>query len=412
VLAINGLRNRVVVQVDGQLKTGRDVIIAALLGAEEYGFATAPLVVSGCVMMRVCHLDTCPVGIATQNPVLRARFTGQPEFVENFFEFIATEIREYLAAMGARSLDEVIGRSDLITVSDSHDESLGIDFSALLAKPIENQRLNTQSQDDVLAGALDWSYLDAAVDSAVAGRKFLYEGPIRNVDRTVGTLCGSEITRRGVRLAQDDLITLSFYGSAGQSLGAFLPRGVTIRLSGDANDYVGKGLSGGRIVVAPDKAATFASQENVIAGNVIGYGATSGEIFLRGVVGERLGVRNSGATIVVEGAGDHVGEYMTGGCIILLGATGRNVAAGMSGGTAYFYDPENVLSSNLAAGEFDLEVLDSHDEETVRSLLERFAAETGSLVGADILSNWSRSRMDFIRVRSVEYQRALEVANG
>lgn len=412
VLAANGLRDRVVVQVDGQLKTGRDVIIAALLGAEEYGFATAPLVVSGCVMMRVCHLDTCPVGIATQNPELRRRYTGQPEFVENFFEFIATEIREYLAEMGARSLNEIIGRSDLISVDTSDGQHFGIDFSSIIGEPIPGQLQNSRPQDDVLREALDWSFLAAAAESAVAGKKFLYEGPIRNIDRTVGTLTGSEITRRGVELTHDDLVTLSFYGSAGQSLGAFIPRGVTIRLSGDANDYVGKGLSGGRIVIAPDKGSTFPSEKNVIAGNVIGYGATSGEIFLRGVVGERLGVRNSGAAIVAEGAGDHVGEYMTGGCIVLLGETGRNVAAGMSGGTAYFYDPDHALASNLATGEFELEVLDSTDEETVRSLIERFVAETGSDLGSSILSQWTRARMDFIRVRSVEYQRALEVANG
>ena len=413
VLAANGLRDRVVVQVDGQLKTGRDVIIAALLGAEEYGFATAPLVVSGCVMMRVCHLDTCPVGIATQNPELRRRFTGEPEFVQNFFEFIATEIREYLAAMGARTLEEVIGRTDLVAVAPQTESTeLGIDFSALLGQPIEGQRSNTRAQDDILEEALDWSFLEPAVESAIADRKFLYEGPIHNVNRTVGTLTGSEMTRRGVRLTHDDVVTLSLYGSAGQSLGAFIPRGLTIRLAGDANDYVGKGLSGGRIVVAPDTTATFASENNVIAGNVIGYGATSGDIFLRGIVGERLAVRNSGATIVAEGAGDHVAEYMTGGTVVVLGGTGRNVAAGMSGGTAYFYDPQNVLATQLAVGEFELDLLNPDDEEILSDILSRFVAETGSEVGQAILSQWSRSRMDFIRVRSVEYQRALGDIDG
>ena len=412
-LASNGLRDRVVVQVDGQLKTGRDVVIAALLGAEEYGFATAPLVVSGCVMMRVCHLDTCPVGIATQNPVLRERFTGQPEFVENFFTFIATEIREYLAAIGAHSLDQVIGRTDLLTVDDVRDGSeLGLDFSAIISSPQEGQLRSSRQQDDILVDALDWDFIDAAAQSAEKAERFVYEGSINNTQRTVGTLTGSEITRRGVRLTEDDLIELRLVGSAGQSFGAFIPRGMTLRLEGDANDYVGKGLSGGRIVIRPDDRATFASEENVIAGNVIGYGATSGEIFLRGIVGERLAVRNSGATIVVEGAGDHVAEYMTGGTLIVLGPTGRNVAAGMSGGTAYFYDPEQRLTSQLAAGEFDLDVLDITDEAVLRNTLVRFAQETSSVVASQILDQWSTSRMEFVRVQSMEYRRALEKQNG
>ena len=412
-LAANGLRDRVVVQVDGQLKTGRDVIIAALLGAEEYGFATAPLVVSGCVMMRVCHLDTCPVGIATQNPVLRERFTGQPEFVENFFTFIATEIREYLAAIGARSLDDVIGRTDLLTIDDVRDgEELGLDFSAIIAPPQNGQLRRTRQQDDILIGALDWTFIDDAAGAAELGQHFVFDGTINNTQRTVGTLTGSEITRRGVRLTDDNQIELKFTGSAGQSFGAFVPRGLTLRLSGDANDYVGKGLSGGRIVIQPDARATFESHKNIIAGNVIGYGATSGEIFLRGVVGERLAVRNSGATIVVEGAGDHVGEYMTGGTLIVLGPTGRNVAAGMSGGTAYFYDPEQTIATQLAVGDFDLDVLDFDDEAMVRAVLQRFSEETGSIVARELLSAWSHTRMDFVRVQSMEYRRALEKQNG
>ena len=412
-LARNGLRDRVVVQVDGQLKTGRDVIIAALLGAEEYGFATAPLVVSGCVMMRVCHLDTCPVGIATQNPELRRRYTGQPEFVENFFDFLGQEIREYLASLGARSLDEIIGRSDLITTS-VHDDltASGLDFAALLSNPIEGQMRRTRLQDDVLGDALDWEFLEAAVEAASQGRMYLHEGPISNVNRTVGTLTGSEITRRGIRLEADNLVRLSFDGSAGQSLGAFMPKGMTINLRGDANDYVGKGLSGGRIVIYPDELSTFASEKNVIAGNVIGYGATSGEIFLRGVVGERLAVRNSGATIVVEGAGDHAAEYMTGGVLVILGPTGRNACAGMSGGSAYFYDPDSLLSENLAAGEFDLDLLDAEADALVKDLLTRFVAETQSQVAKRILDQWSSERMNFIRVESVEYRRAREKNNG
>lgn len=412
-LASNGLRDRVVVQVDGQLKTGRDVMIAALLGAEEYGFATAPLVVSGCVMMRVCHLDTCPVGIATQNPVLRERFTGQPEFVENFFTFIATEIREYLAALGARSLDDVIGRTDLLTVDDVRDgQELGLDFTSLIAPPQSGQLRSTRQQDDILVDALDWTFIDDAASAAQQGERFTYEGTINNTQRTVGTLTGSEITRRGVRLDDDNVIELRFTGSAGQSFGAFVPRGMTLRLSGDANDYVGKGLSGGRIVIRPDARSVFPSESNIIAGNVIGYGATSGEIFLRGVVGERLAVRNSGATIVVEGAGDHVAEYMTGGTLLVIGATGRNVAAGMSGGTAYFYDPEQKLATQLAAGDFDLDVLEFEDEKIVREILERFAEETGSDVAQGLLDRWAQARMDFVRVQSMEYRRALEKNNG
>ena len=412
-LAANGLRDRVTVQVDGQLKTGRDVVIAALLGAEEFGFATAPLIVSGCVMMRVCHLDTCPVGIATQNPVLRERFTGKPEFVENFFEFIATEVREYLASIGARSLDEVIGRSDLIAVEPSTElRDAGIDFNAVLQPPVEGQTRRLIAQDDLLVDALDWDFLEAAATAAQKLESFTYQGTISNVQRTVGTLTGSEITRRGVRLERDDLIELQLTGSAGQSLGAFLPRGVTIRLEGDANDYVGKGLSGGRIVINPSPRAPFASEENIIAGNVIGYGATSGEIFLRGVVGERLAVRNSGATIVVEGTGDPVAEYMTGGVVVVLGTTGRNVAAGMSGGSAYFYDPDDQLTTNLSAGLFDVDPLELEDDEYLKALLERFATETGSELASRLIESWSEARMSFVRVQSVEYRKALEAQRG
>jgi glutamate synthase (NADPH/NADH) large chain len=412
-LAANGLRDRVTVQVDGQLKTGRDVLIAALLGAEEYGFATAPLIVSGCVMMRVCHLDTCPVGIATQNPVLRERFTGKPEFVENFFEFIATEIREYLAAMGARSLDEIIGRSDLIAVEESTElRDAGVDFQAILKPPVEGQRLRLQAQDNLLTDSLDWQFLSAAADAAERGVPYRFDGFINNVQRTVGTLTGSEITRRCVRMEEDDQIVLNFEGSAGQSLGSFMPKGLTIQLAGDANDYVGKGLSGGRIVIQPHVDSPFASESNIIAGNVIGYGATSGEIFLRGIVGERLAVRNSGATIVVEGTGDHVAEYMTGGVVVVLGPTGRNVAAGMSGGSAYFYDPDQQLTTNLSAGLFDVDPLEYNDDQFLQNLLARFAAATGSVLAKAMIANWASERMNFVRVQSVEYRKALEAQHG
>jgi glutamate synthase (NADPH) large chain len=412
-LAANGLRSRVVLQTDGQLKTGRDVIVAALLGAEEFGFASAPLVVSGCIMMRVCHLDTCPVGIATQNPILRERFTGQPEFVENFFQFIAEEVREYLAQLGARTLDEVIGDVSKLRVSTLEDETSDLDVSALLTFVKPDQRRQSIKQDHGLDGALDWLFLDDAVDAAKKSEPYRFATPVRNVNRAVGTLTGSAITRSlGARVLRDDLIEIDLVGSAGQSLGAFLPSGVTLRLRGDTNDYAGKGLSGGRIVIRPDDTATFASDDNIIAGNVIGYGATSGEIFIAGVVGERCGVRNSGATIVVEGTGDHAGEYMTGGTVVILGNIGRNLAAGMSGGTLYLYDPEVTVHDHLSAGVYEIELLELNDDERVRLLLERFAEETGSKKAGRILDNWRTERMNFVRIETSEYQRIRDEAKG
>jgi len=411
-LAANGLRSRVVLQVDGQLKTGRDVVIAALLGAEEFGFATAPLVVAGCVMMRVCHLDTCPVGIATQNPRLRERFTGQPEFVETFFEFIAEEVREFLAMLGARTLDEVVGDTSRLRASVEPGDA-GIDLSALLAPVDPDQRRQSTKQEHGLDGALDWSFLDDAVRASLRGEPFHFAGAVANVNRAVGTLTGSALTRaHGARVLGDDAVVLDFTGSAGQSLGAFLPAGVTIRLTGDANDYVGKGLSGGRIVVRPHPASTFASERNVIAGNVIGYGATAGEILVRGVVGERCGVRNSGATIVVEGAGDHAAEYMTGGVVVILGQVGRNLAAGMSGGTLYLYDPDGALHDHLSAGVHEIEPLEADDDERLAALLARFRDQTGSELAGRLLDDWRRARMDFVRVESSEYQRARDELRG
>ena len=413
-LAANGLRSRVVLQVDGQLKTGRDVVIAAMLGAEEFGFATAPLVVSGCVMMRVCHLDTCPVGIATQNPALRERFTGQPEFVEHFFEFIATEVREYLSELGLRSLDELIGDPSHLAIDERAAAERGIDLAALLHGVPEDQRLRRISQDHGLADALDWKFFDEALDAARDATPYVYEGRIENVNRTVGTLTGSAITRLlGARTLPEDTITLRLEGSAGQSLGAFMPAGLTIRLSGDCNDYVGKGLSGGRIIVRPPAESTFARDENIIAGNVIGYGATSGELFVSGVVGERCGVRNSGATIVVEGTGDHAGEYMTGGVVAILGGVGRNLAAGMSGGTIYLYDPMRRVYDVLSAGVYEVDPLEFEDEATLHALLERYGRETGSPVAAGILADWRVARMAFVRIETSEYQRARdEQRNG
>jgi len=413
-LAANGLRSRVVLQVDGQLKTGRDVIIAALLGAEEFGFATAPLVVSGCVMMRVCHLDTCPVGIATQNPRLRERFTGQPEFVENFFEFIAQEVREYLAELGARTLEEVIGDATRLAIDAIDDENSDLDLSALLVTVAPDQRHQSVKQEHGLDGALDWTFLHDAVTAASRTSPYRFSTAIRNVNRAVGTLTGSAITRAlGSRELPDNLIEIDLVGSSGQSLGAFVPRGMTLRLTGDANDYAGKGLSGGRIIIRPSPDATFASEQNIIAGNVIGYGATSGEIFISGVVGERCGVRNSGATMIVEGTGDHACEYMTGGVVVILGAVGRNLAAGMSGGTLFLYDPHQSVYDHLSAGVYEIDPLEYEDDERLRDLLTRFVDETGSRVGQSIVGDWRAQRMHFVRIETSEYQRVRdELRNG
>jgi glutamate synthase (NADPH/NADH) large chain len=413
-LAANGLRSRVVLQVDGQLKTGRDVVMAALLGAEEFGFATAPLVVSGCVMMRVCHLDTCPVGIATQNPVLRERFTGKPEFVENFFEFIAQEVREYLAMLGARTLDEVIGDVSRLRVQTLDDPTNDLDLSALLVPVPPDQRRQSMKQEHGLDAALDWRFMDVALNAATKNTPVRFSSPIRNVNRAVGTLTGSAITRAlGDRVLAPDHIEIDLEGSSGQSLGAFMPQGMTLRLTGDANDYAGKGLSGGRIVIKPSPDATFPSDLNIIAGNVIGYGATSGEIFISGVVGERCGVRNSGATIIVEGTGDHAGEYMTGGVIVVLGNVGRNLAAGMSGGTLYLYDPLGEVHDHLSAGVYEIDPLEYDDDERLLSLLERFVHETDSEKAALLLANWRSERMNFVRIETSEYQRIRdELRNG
>ncbi|WP_159942205.1 MULTISPECIES: glutamate synthase large subunit [unclassified Nocardiopsis] len=388
-LLLNGLRDRIVVQADGQMKTGRDVVIAALLGAEEYGFATAPLVVSGCVMMRVCHLDTCPVGVATQNPVLRERFSGQADHVVNFFEFIAQEVREYLAQLGFRSLDEAIGAVELLDTTDAvdHWKAQGLDLSPILHE-VEpwagDHRTCQRTQDHGLEKALDNTLIQLSEGALDFGQPVRLDLPVRNVNRTVGTMLGHEVTKRyGADGLPDNTIDVSFTGSAGQSFGAFVPRGITLRLSGDANDYVGKGLSGGRVIVRPDTASTLTAEEHIIAGNVIGYGATSGEIFLRGVVGERFCVRNSGALAVVEGIGDHGCEYMTGGRAVILGRTGRNFAAGMSGGIAYVLD----LDAARVNGEMvDIEDLTDEDRAFLTDVLTRHHAETGSAVAERLLA--------------------------
>ncbi|MDN5856742.1 MAG: glutamate synthase-related protein, partial [Actinomycetia bacterium] len=343
-LLLNGLRDRIVVQTDGQLKTGRDVVVAALLGAEEFGFATAPLVVSGCIMMRVCHLDTCPVGVATQNRQLREKYSGRAEYVVTFFEYIAQEVRELLAELGYRSIDEAVGHAESLDVRRAvdHWKASGLDLAPILYQPElpDGTALRrTRGQDHGLERALDNELIALSADALDRGEPVRAQLPIRNVNRTVGTMLGHEVTKRyrGDGLG-DDTIDVTFTGSAGQSFGAYVPRGITLRLEGDANDYVGKGLSGGRLIVRPDRESEFDAAEQIIAGNVIGYGATSGEMFIRGRVGERFCGRNSGATAVVEGVGDHGCEYMTGGVAIVLGATGRNFAAGMSGGSAYVLD--------------------------------------------------------------------------
>jgi len=406
----NGLRDRVTVQVDGQMKTGRDVIIAALLGAEEFGFATAPLVSVGCVMMRACHNDTCPVGVATQNPELRRRFAGRPENVVNFMEFIAGQVREYLAKLGFRTLAEAVGQAELLepAAPAGHRNAAFLDLAPLLhvpALPPGAARRKMISQASHLHLALDNTLIQLAEGALADGSEIRLELPVRNVNRAVGTLLGYEVTRRwGGKGLPANTIAVGLRGSAGQSLGAFLPAGITIRLSGDANDYVGKGLSGGRIVVVPDPAATFAAHEQVIAGNVIGYGATGGELFLRGVVGERFCVRNSGATAVAEGAGDHGCEYMTGGRVVVLGPAGRNFAAGMSGGIAYLLDPDPALINTEMV---DVEQVSAADADFLADLLRRYAAETGSPVAAELLADWPTAIARLRRVMPRDYKRVL-----
>jgi glutamate synthase (NADPH) large chain len=410
-LVLNGLRDRIVVQVDGQIKTGRDVVMAALLGAEEFGFATAPLVVSGCILMRVCHLDTCPVGIATQNPELRARYTGKPEFVETFFEYIAEEVREHLAALGFRSVAEAVGQVGAIDAAKAvaHWKASGLDLAPILTEvesPDGSDRLCTTTQDHGLARALDHELIALARPALEHGTPVSARIAVRNVNRTVGTMLGHEVTKAHPHGLPDGTIDLTLTGSAGQSFGAFVPGGVTLRLEGDANDYVGKGLSGGRIVVRPDPDASFAAQDNVIAGNVIGYGATSGEIFLRGKAGERFCVRNSGATAVVEGVGDHGCEYMTGGMALVLGPTGRNFAAGMSGGIAYVLD---LVDDNVNPELVDLGPLREADVPVVRGLLEDHVRWTQSSVAQELLDDWGTSAGRFTLVLPRDYQRVLDV---
>lgn len=414
----NGLRDRVVLQVDGSMKTGRDVIVAALLGAEEFGFSTAPLVVEGCIMMRVCHLDTCPVGVATQDPELRKRFTGTPDMVVNYFEYVAEEVRELLANLGFRTLEEAIGHVEALepSVPPGHPKAAGLDLSAILMPPPEGAHLTcTRKQDHELDRTLDAVLIESCRPALEQGVRVTGSWPIVNSNRAVGTMLGSEVTRRyGGGGLPEGTIELEFKGSAGQSFGAFLPAGITLRLLGDANDYLAKGLSGGRVVVRPglEAPATFAAEANIIAGNVIGYGATSGEIFVRGVVGERFCVRNSGALAVVEGVGDHGCEYMTGGRVVVLGPTGRNFGAGMSGGVAFVYDPHELFGNRVNDGEVDCEALTDDDVSWLAGLLRRYKDETGSEVAERLLQSADELHRCFVKVMPREYRRALDGQAG
>ena len=415
VLLLNDLRGRIRVQTDGKLQTGRDVVIAALLGAEEFGFATMPLISMGCIMMRKCHLNTCSVGIATQDPVLRARFKGQPEHVINFFFFLAEQVRQQMAKLGFRTVDEMVGRVDKIdtAVADLHWKAKGIDLSSILYVPTLPSRVarrKVQAQDHGLDAALDHALIAKAAPALESRTPVTGSFAIRNVHRTVGGMLGGEIARRyGSAGLPDDTIHFKFAGSAGQSFGAFVPSGVTLELEGDSNDYLGKGLSGGRIIAYPPKTSSFLPEESILAGNVVLYGATSGEVFLNGIAGERSAVRNSGATAVVEGVGDHGCEYMTNGTVVVLGSTGRNFAAGMSGGRAFVFDEQGDFSTRCCnKASVDLEPLVSEEDVAeVRGLLERHRDLTGSPRAAWILEHWTGAQPRFIKVFPHEYKRVM-----
>jgi glutamate synthase (NADPH/NADH) large chain len=425
-LVLNQLRGRVILQVDGQIKTGRDVVIGALLGADEFGFATAPLVVEGCIMMRKCHLNTCPVGVATQDPELRKRFTGQPEHVVNYFFFVAEEVRELMASIGVAKFDDLIGRADLLDMQAGieHWKINGLDFSKVFhlpAMPAEVSRKHNDVQDHGLTHALDNKLVAMAKPALEEGKKVVLDVAISNTNRTVGTMLSNQIaTRFGHAGLPDDSIHINFNGTSGQSFAAFLAKGITFELSGEGNDYVGKGLCGGRIIIKPPVAFGGLAHENIIVGNTVMYGATTGESYFRGVAGERFCVRNSGATAVVEGVGNHGCEYMTGGTVVVLGVTGQNFAAGMSGGVAYVYDEdglfakrcnmsmvalEKVEAADAAVGK--VQHLNQPDEVTLKTLIEKHANYTGSVRAQALLADWAASRSKFVKVMPIEYKRAL-----
>jgi glutamate synthase (NADPH/NADH) large chain len=438
-LVLNQLRGRIALQVDGQLKTGRDVLIGALLGADEFGFATAPLVVEGCIMMRKCHLNTCPVGVATQDPDLRKKFSGQPEHVVNYFFFVAEEVREYMAQLGIRKFDDLIGRSDLLDVKDgiAHWKALGLDFSKVFYQPdvaASVARRHAQMQDHELENALDNSLIAQAQNALSNKQPVVIDSDICNVNRTVGTMLSHEVAKRyGQAGLPDDTITVKLKGTAGQSFGAFLARGISFELRGEGNDYVGKGLCGGRIAIMPPPESSLVSHENIIVGNTVLYGATSGECYFSGVAGERFAVRNSGVIAVVEGLGDHGCEYMTGGMVIVLGHTGRNFAAGMSGGVAYVLDEDGgferrcnlsmvalePVPEEIAVLDSTEEVPESHgrvhfnhlnkaDEFALRDQIEKHLRYTGSPRAKQILDAWSTYLPKFTKVMPTEYRRALQ----
>ncbi|MBI3941332.1 MAG: glutamate synthase subunit alpha, partial [Acidobacteria bacterium] len=416
VLVLNNLRSRIAVETDGQLKTGRDVVIAALLGAEEFGFATAPLVTLGCVMMRVCHLNTCPVGVATQDPKLRQKFTGDPEHVVSFMRFVAQEVRELMAQLGFRKIDEMVGHTEKLEMRRAldHWKARGLDFSQIFHQPevpVHVGRFCQISQDHGLESSLDMRTLLSLCRPALEEKAPVAEVlPIRNTDRVVGTILGSEVSKRyGAEGLPEDTIRLHFKGSAGQSFGAFVPRGITLTLEGDSNDYLAKGLSGGKIIVYPPEGSTFVPEENIIVGNVAFYGATSGEAYIRGVAGERFCVRNSGARVVVEGVGDHGCEYMTGGCVAVLGRTGRNFAAGMSGGIAYVLDEEGDFSQRCNKDMVQLFAVEEKEElDLLRSMIRKHVEYTRSQRGWNILSSWETMARRFVKIYPSDYRRVIE----
>jgi glutamate synthase (NADPH/NADH) large chain len=414
-LVLNNLRSRIAVETDGQLKTGRDVIIAALLGAEEFGFATAPLVATGCIMMRVCHLNTCPAGVATQDPRLRAKFAGKPEHVVNFMRFIAEEVRELMAQLGFRTIEEMIGHVERLEPRKAvdHWKAKGLDFSNILYQPDvgpEVGRYCQVKQDHGLDKSLDLTVLlDLCKPAIERGEKVVAQMPIRNVNRVVGTITGSEVTKKwGAAGLPEDTIRLQFKGSAGQSFGAFMPKGMTLSIEGDANDYVGKGLSGGKIIIFPPANSSFVPEENIIIGNVALYGATSGEAYFRGMAGERFAVRNSGVNAVVEAVGDHGCEYMTGGRVVVLGPAGRNFAAGMSGGIAYVLDERGDFPTRVNPQMVGIEKLESSAEiAEIRAMIEKHLAYTKSTRAQQILDAWDQMVPRFVKVIPKDYKRVL-----
>ncbi|WP_295651632.1 glutamate synthase-related protein, partial [uncultured Mucilaginibacter sp.] len=415
-LVRNKLRSRVVLQADGQMKTGRDLAIAALMGAEEWGVATAALVAGGCIMMRKCHLNTCPVGVATQDAELRKLFTGKPEHIVNLFRFLAEEMREIMAELGFRTINEMVGRVQFLKVRDGlkHWKLNKIDLSGIL-HPVYNAKgatlYNSEKQDHGMDEIIDWKLLEQAKPALEDQSPVFASFDVKNTDRTIGTLLSNEISKRyGSTGLPENTINYKFTGSAGQSFGAFAAKGISFELEGEANDYVGKGLSGAQLAIYPSKDATFVPEDNILIGNVALYGATSGEVFIRGMAGERFAVRNSGATAVVEGVGDHGCEYMTGGRALILGKTGRNFAAGMSGGIAWVYDPEDTFTENCNTEMVDLDPLSAKDKEQIVTLLRKHVQITGSTVAKSLLENWEESLLKFVKVFPKEYKKVLQQA--